>query len=307
MPESQARKRRSKEEITAEKAAKEVRRIAREAEQARRDEAAAEIRAEFAKKAYEAQLEHERVRARRRLFQEAGIEFIMGYDTPAARMFGRFVRDQESGVRESKLRAAIAGDPLNLTGHTKKPSEKQEIKQAEKERLARGERKIVIPDPDSPRQNVMVTALPHSFRQVKMKLHQEPAAERFVADWESAGYNGLSSQSFDPKVDSSAKQTAGHMRAAEAQHRLKMAEEQIGKRNYEICVGVLILNTNATQIHALGGRDHRTVSHDIDVALNALAGFYDPVRLERDPTWKAFQKIIAAGKAVIQQGEEETR
>jgi hypothetical protein len=300
-------KRRSKEEIAKDKAEKEARRIARAAEQARREEAAAAVRAEMAKRDHDARLEHERRRAQQRMFQEAGIEFIMGYDTPAARLFARFVQDQNASVREAQRRKQLAGDPLNLTGHTKKPSEKQEQKLAEKERLARGERKIIIPDPDSPRQNVMVTTLPHSFRRVKLQIHQEPAAERFVADWESAGYSGLSSPGFDPKVDSSAKETMGHMRAAEAQKRLKMAEVQIGQRNYDICVGVLINNANASRIHALGGRDHRTVSHDIDVALNALAGFYDPVRLERDPTWRAFQQVIEAGKAVIKKLEDDVR
>lgn len=299
--------RRSPEEIAAEKAAKEARRVAREDEQRRRDEAAAAVRAEMSLRAYEAGLEHEKARAGQRLIQEAGVEYICGYNTPAARLFHQYAQSQDAAVREANRRAIIAGDPLNLTGHTKKPSDKQQKKEAERDRLDRGERKIVIPDPDSPRQNVMVSTMPHSFRRVKMQLHQEAAAERFVSDWESAGYSGLSSQGFDPKVDSSAKQTAGHMRAAEAQRRLLMAEKEIGKRNYDICVGVLIKNTNPSQIHALGGRDHRSVSHDIDVALNALAGFYDPIRLERDPTWKAFQKIIAAGKAVIEQGEEETR
>lgn len=307
MSDVRPRKRRSQIEIAQATAEKEARAVARAAEQARREEAAAAVRAEMAKRDYDTRLEHERVRGQQRLIQEAGIEFIMGYDTPAARLFTKYVSDQNASLKEAQRRKQLAGDPLNLTGHTPAPKEKHRKAKEEKERLARGERKIIIPDPDSPRQNVMVTTMPHSFRRVKLQLHQELAAGRFVSDWESAGYSGLSSQGFDPKVDSSAKQTLGHLRAAEAQKRLKMAETQIGQRNYDICVGVLVLNLNSTRIHSIGGRDHRTVSHDIDVALNALAGFYDPVRLQRDPTWKAFKKVIEAGLAVIAQGEEETR
>jgi hypothetical protein len=70
---------------------------------------------------------------------------------------------------------------------------------------------------------------------------------------------------------------------------------------------VLILNLNPNRIRALGGRDSRSVSSDIEVALNALAGFYDPVRLEQDPTWRAFRKVIEAGTALIKRLEEEAR
>src|SRR6266566_4018771 len=62
----------------------------------------------------------------------------------------------------------------------------------------------------------------------------------------------------------------------------------VPRPNYDICTGVLILNLNPNRIRALDGRDSRSVSSDIEVALNALAGFYDPVRLEQDPTWRAF-------------------
>jgi hypothetical protein len=163
MSEVKPRKRRSPEETAKDKAEKEARLAAREADRLRKEEAAAAIRAEMAKRDHDTRLEHERRRVQQRMFQEAGIEFIMGYDTPAARLFARYVKDRSSAVTDARRRAQIAGDPLNLTNHTKKPSEKQEQKQAEKDRLARGERKIIIPDPDSPRQNVMVSALPHSF------------------------------------------------------------------------------------------------------------------------------------------------
>ena len=303
-----APRRRSKEEIAAEKAGKEERRRLRETERDRREAAAAAIRADLARADYHRRLAHEAERRRQRLFQEAGIEWVMGYDTPAAKLFGKYVESYRQAALQKSRQAQRAGDPLGLTKPplTKKQKRAAE-KQAETERLARGERREAIPDLENPRQNVVVTSLPHSFRRAKLQIHQEPAAERFVADWEAAGFSGLRSQGFEPKVDSSARQTVGAMRPAEARARIKLARERIGARNFDICVGVLIYNLNPSRVHALGGRDNRSVSNDIDVALNALAGFYDPVRLEKDPTWKAFQKVIVDGQRVIAQLEDEVR
>jgi hypothetical protein len=313
MPEVKPRKRRSKRSIAKEKAAKDARRIERETTRRLRLEEEERQQAARWQAAYDAQFVHERSRAAQRLFQEQGVEWLMGYDTPAAALFERFHQTGLLAVRATEERVQKSRDPLNLMGPAPAPLNKKQQKEqkrlAEQERLARGEYREKIPDLDNPRQDVMVTALAHSFRRMKnkMQVHQQPAAERFLADWESAGYSGLSSMGFDPRVDSSAKPTSGHLRAAEAQTRLKMAEAQIGTRNYDICTGVLILNYTASQIHAMGGRQHRIVSNDIDVALNALAGFYDPIRLARDPTWRAFQRAIEAGLGVIRQGEEEVR
>jgi hypothetical protein len=309
MTEVKRRKRRSKRTIAREKAAKEARRQERLARAAEKRVALEAEESARRQQAYDAQTAYIEERARQRRIQEQGVEWLMGYDTPAARKIEEFYQRNRAAVQHTEMKARRAGDPLNITGHTPPPSKKQQKRQAEAERLARGEFKEIIPDLDNPRQNVLVTALPHSFRRMKRKLetHQQPAAERFLADWEAASYTGLSSMPFDPRVDSSPKIESGHLRATEAQHRLKMAKAHIGERNYDICVGVLILNRSAGDIHSLGGRDHRSVSSDIDVALNALTGFYDPVRLSRDPTWRAFQKAIEIGLGVIRQGEEEVR
>lgn len=287
-------------------AGKEARRIKLDEERRQRVVRDAELRAVEARAVYEARMEHERTREGQRRLQEAGIAWVMGYDTPAANLFGKYVAGVTRAIKEQARRKQAAGDPLNITGHSQKLSEKQERRQAEADRLARGDRVVTIPDPDQPMQNVMVTMRSHSLRRVKLQIHQEPGAERFLRDWEAANYAGLSSMGFDPRVDSSPKPSTEH-RAAEADARLKMAMKEIGRRNWDICVGVLILNLNPTKIHALGGRDHRSVSHDIDVAMNALAAFYDPVRLNRDPTWKAFRKIFETGAIVIESGQKEVR
>ncbi|WBU27554.1 hypothetical protein OOZ54_12700 [Rhodopseudomonas palustris] len=257
---------------------------------------------------YQAQLDHERRRAQQRLIQEAGVAWLMGYDTPQAKWFEAYIESNKAAIRASARSSAAAADPLNITRHTPEPSKRQKKREAEKARLNRGERHDVIPDPDHPNQNVLVTTLQHSFRRVKqLRAPHQPAAERFVRDWEAAFYSGLRSPGFDPRVDASARAHAGHLRAVEAQKRLNSVQRYIGERNYDICVGVLIMAQTAAKIHALGGRDHRSVNHDIDVALNALTEFYDPARLARDPTWRAFKKVIEAGAKVIGQGEEETR
>lgn len=259
-------------------------------------------------RSYDEQIAHEKRRAGQRLIQEAGIAWLSGYDTPEARWFGRYVNTNQRAVQEAARRKSKAGDLLNLTGHSVTPNKKQQRKISEAGRLARGERRDSIPDVDHPNQNVMVTTLPHAFRRLKqIKVQHQPAAERFVSDWENAGYSGLRSPGFDPRVDSSAVAHEGHLRAVEAQKRLAMVARYIGERNYDICTGVLIFNMNPTKAHAMGGRDHRSVNHDIEVALNALAAFYDPDRLARDPTWRAFKRVIEAGLDVIRQGREETR
>jgi hypothetical protein len=244
-------------------------------------------------------LAHERHRRRLRWLQEAGMQLMLGHDSDQARLVEQYMRDQEAILADRARRAQIAGDPLNLTGHTRKLSAKEQKRRAEKERVARGDRRIVITDPDRPNQNVVVTARPHALRRVKLQLHQEPAAERFISDWEKAGYTGLSSMGFDPKVDSSSQGGGDHLHAASAQARLKAVEKEIGERNYEICLAVLVFGQSATSIHRAGGRDHRSVSHDIDVALNALSNVYAPERQSRDPTWLALQRIIAGARQVV--------
>lgn len=231
----------------------------------------------------------------------------MGYDTPAAKMFGAFVASAEAANREALRRKKVGADPLNLTRHTSVLNEKQKRRKDETERLARGERKVILTDPDNPSQNVMVTAMAHSLRRVKLKLHQESGAERFLSDWESAMYAGLSSMGFDPRVDSSPKPDAGRNHAVEAQLRLSLCEKELGRRNWKIICGVLLLNWNASKAHAAGARQHVIVQSDIDVALNALAGFYDPGNLKRDPTWEAFERMWADAEAVIKQGKDEVR
>ncbi len=315
MPEVKQRKRRSKRAVAREKAAKEARRIERAqraAEKLAAWEAGYPERAKRYQQEHDARLEHERTREGQRRIQEAGIAYIMGYDTHDARWFAKYVKSHDASVANMNRRAAAAGDPLKLMSAApplSKKKKKEAQRQAERDRVARGEFKEVIPDLDNPKQNVVVTALAHSFRRMKRKLatHQQAAAERFLLDWEAAEYSGLSSLGFDPRVDSSPTSSTGLPRAAEARARLQMAKKHIGQRNYDICIGVLIFNRSASDIHALGGRDHRTVNNDIDIALNALSGFYDPVRLARDPTWRAFQKVIEIGLGVIEQGEEETR
>jgi hypothetical protein len=295
---AKAKKKRSRALTVEDAALKAVRKAAREA---KRIEKFAERWQEI-RKAVRA---HARERFTARTLQEAGVQWLMGYDTPAAKLFASYVEQEESATKEALRQKQKAGDPLNITGHTPVMSEKKRRKQDEVDRLARGERKIVIPDPDSPNQNVMVSTLPHSLRRMKLKLHQEQGAEKFLADHEAAVYSGLSSMGFDPRVDSSPKQTAGYVRAAEAQTRLRLAEKELGRRNWVIVRGVLLYNWNATKAHAAGARQHVIVQNDIDVALNALATFYDPVRMQRDPTWDAFERMVEAGKAVIVEAERQ--
>lgn len=251
---------------------------------------------------------YDRERRKQRQLQEAGIDWMCGHDTPEAKLFNQFVLDQAANMRDRQRQLAANADPLNITGHKPALSKKKQRKVDEAARIARGERHDVIPDPDHPTQNVLVTTRSHALRRVKqLKINHQSAAERFVGDWESAYYSGLRSQDFEPRVDSSPKAHVGHLRATEAQKRLQMCKSSIGERSYDIITGVLIFNLNPTKIHKMGGRQHTSVSNDIEVALNALAGFYDPVRMAKDPTWRAFKQVIEEGLDVISKLAEDVR
>lgn len=251
---------------------------------------------------------YERDRRAQRRLQEAGMDWLFDRDTPEAKLFAQFVSDQKRLVEDRQTSAAAAADPLNITGHKPTLSKKKQKKVDEAARIARGDRHEIIPDPDHPNQNVVVLTRSHALRRVKrLKINQQAAAERFVDDWESAYYSGLRSQDFEPRVDSSPKAHVGHLRAVEAQKRLNMCKVQIGERNFDVATGVLIYGENPGSIHKRGGRQHTSVSSDIDVALNALAGFYDPVRMARDPTWRAFKQVIEEGLKVMHELSEKTR
>jgi hypothetical protein len=162
----------------------------------------------------------------------------------------------------------------------------------------------LIPDIDNPNQNVMVAHLPHSPRlNAQIKGAREAAAIRFSRDYE-AREASLSSMPFDPRVDSSLT-VANGSRAAEAEARLKLLRNKIGERNFEVCEAVVIYNTKAEHIRLLGGREHRVVSHDIEVALNELVGFYDPDKMKKDRTWLAFKKVKERGDAEIRRMEHD--
>lgn len=250
--------------------------------------------------------QYDRERRAQRSLQDAGIAWLCGQDTPEAKLFNQFVLDQAAVVKERQRRAAAGADPLNLTGHKPTLSKKKQKKADDAARIARGERHDVIPDPDHPNQNVLVTTKSHALRRVKaLKIHHQAGAERFVGDWESAYYSGLRSQDFEPRVDSSPKAHVGHLRSVEAQKRLQMCERKIGSRNFTICKGVLIFNLNPTKVHAAGGRQHTSISADIEVAFNSLAEFYDPVRMAKDPTWRAFLKLMDEGGEVIKRLSED--
>lgn len=142
-----------------------------------------------------------------------------------------------------------------------------------------------------------------SYHAMGFQDHQIAAAERFGRDWEAA-YRTLKGQGYEASVDGSRSRHGAHFTQVDAQTRLDAAREYLGKRSYDIAVAVVIHGGTAREIHAMGGKEHRTVKSDMDVAFNDLDAFYHGSR-RKDRTWEAFERFNAERAAMIEKAERE--
>ncbi len=304
MTDERLRKRRTKEEIAQAKADKEARRVAREVEQKRRDEVAAAARAELAEVRYLAQIEHEKRRAGQRLIQEAGMDLIMGRDTPGARWAKKFLESNKKADEQAAQRAKKAGDPLNLTGHTKAPTGKQNRRKAEAERLARGDRFEAIPDPEHPKQNVVITTTRHALRRKTLiQQHHLAGVDLFLNDVEALR-GTVRSPNLSDKVDSSSAPSTFPHDVLIAQ-RLEQCQAYIGEKNFKWAMAYLVLGVHPTSFHAMGGSQHTTGSNRIREALNELCAFYDKSYMSEDPDLVLLRRIVDEGIQLIMRGERD--
>lgn len=295
------RKRRSKRTIARHKKAAADRRAERQATAAER-QAKIDLQNKIRwQSSYDAETARQKDRASQRKLQEAGIEWLMGYDTPAARLFEQYVRGEEMAVKVAARRAELAGDPTNRTGHTPAPSKKEQKRQEESERLARGIRYEVIPDPDHPNQNVVVA----SFRRKKPleQAHHLPGLEKFWTDIQAVA-GAVRSPAFDDKVDRSG-MPALLPSALRARSRLDLCEGTIGRVNWLYATGYLLMNMTPTEIHRRGGDQHTTNSARIREALDALCGFYDDAFHHNNRTLEILDKVVKEGMSVIKDGERD--
>lgn len=273
------RPRRTPEEIADEKRAK----IQRAEDRARRRVERNSERSAQAAQGYEAEKERERERERQRQWQEDGLDYIAGRDTPGARRFAEEVAIRQARVIAANRAARIAGDPANITGHTQRPPAKHFRKLEEKLRRESGTVRQIVTAEDGER--AVVTALPHSLRGRTMSIVEQQAALRFQTDYFAAEAD-LKSPDWDVKVDVS-HHHKDHFNRLDAQTRMKTLKASVGERNWDIIVKVVICGWSARTFHEHGARDHRSVNSDIDVAIKAVTDFYYPGQADRDPTWKA--------------------
>lgn len=300
------RKRVSKRTIQRRNAAKAERAAEREQRADERAKRAAERQAKIDAEntirwqaGYDAQLAYEAKRARERIFQNAGIEWAQGYDTPAARMFAEYVKGEEMAVKVAAHRAAMAGDPTNITGHTPEPSKKEQKRRDEAARRDKGLRFETIPDPDHPNQNVVVESFRPKPKTRLEKAHHQSGLELFWKDIEAL-QGVIRSPALDDLVDRSGKPSMLPS-PLRARQRIEQCRVEIGRNNFNFATGYLLFNLSPNQLRKMGA-DQKLVRGDrIIEALDELCSFYD--RSHSNRTLMMLDEIIEEGMKTILDGE----
>lgn len=198
------------------------------------------------------------------------------------------------------------GTPLTNKERVQHEAEQAEVRRLDKDAVATraraaGMKKRTMRAPDGSVQEVWSFA--SSYHAMGFQDHQIHAAERFGRDWEAA-YRTLKGQGYEAIVDGARSRHGAHFSQVDAQARLESAREYLGKRSYDIVVAVVVHGATCREIHAMGGKEHRTVKSDMDVAFNDLNAFYTGTR-RKDRTWDAIERFNAERAAMIEQAERE--
>lgn len=233
-----------------------------------------------ARKGYERSLAHDLERELARAMMYGAQDWDAGRDTEWARAFTA----QRAKVEGAETAKRKAGDPLNLTGHTKptKPSRGERKARAK----ARPKQETVV-DPDGIFRKVEVKGL--SLR--GLEVQQQRAAQDFARDWESA-YRSLRCRGFEPAVQGGGHGSREHLARVEAQDRLRLIEARLGPRDWTVLVSVVIGGAGPHELTSRGAPQHRVVSAEIKRILNIVAGFYRPGVRHRDALLDACRQIV---------------
>lgn len=204
------------------------------------------------------------------------------------------------------MAATRHGAPLSNKERIQHEAEQAEDRRQDKELVATrakaaGMKKRTVRADDGSVQEVWSFAA--SYHAMGFQDHQIHAAERFGRDWEAA-YRTIKGQGFEFGVDGSRSVHRLHFSQVDAQSRLQACEQYLGRRSYEIVRAVVIHGATAREIHAWGGKDHRSVKGDMDVVFNDLDAFYTGTR-RKDRTWDAIERFNAERAAMIEQAERE--
>lgn len=200
--------------------------------------------------------------------------------------------------------ATRRGVPLTAPERARQAAEIAAARAADRHALAqkarrKGMKRRQVRAPDGTVQEVWSFA--SSFHAMGFQDHQIAAAERLASDWQSA-YRALRAQTYEPAVDGGRPPHGAHLAQVAAQARLAACKQYLGQRAYDIAVAVAIYGATAREIHALGGREHRTVKSDMDVAFNDLDAFYTNAR-RKDRTWSAVEEFIRGRAEMIRDAE----
>lgn len=197
------------------------------------------------------------------------------------------------------------GVPLTKRERAQHEAEQAEVRRIDKEAIAirakaSGMKKGAVRADDGSVQDVWQR--PDSFERMGLERQLIAAIDRFGIDYMTA-HRGVKGQSWEMPVDGQGSAHGAHLARVNAQGRLRACREEIGRRNFDICVGVL-LGATAQKIHILGGNQHVVVKADIRNALTELDNFYTG-RRRKDRTWEAFERFNAARAAMIEKAERE--
>lgn len=196
------------------------------------------------------------------------LDFANGVETPGSLAYAEIVKR----ISASQHKAWVAGDPLNITGHTPpKVETKQEVLARQKER---GKRWVKFWTPSGSQVEIDLKKNPllGIYRTGEISAPQFAAANRFVQDWETAHYSGLSCRGFEPGVDNRPMPSA-NLGALDAQRALIRVRDLVGQESMLILEAVLVNNVTFSEIESNGGGDKRGISAKLKTALERMATF----------------------------------
>jgi len=178
--------------------------------------------------------------------------------------------EKKRRVHEANRRARVAGDPLNITGHTPKKIETRD--QMLERQKARGKRWVKFWAPDGTQVEVDLRKNPllGVYRKGDLSAPQFAAANSCVLDWEKANYAGLKCRGFEPGVDTSTLPSV-NIQAIDAQKRLLRVKALVGPEVYMILEAVLVERMSFSEINGEGGDHKRVLGGKLRNALDRIA------------------------------------
>lgn len=253
-----------------------------------------------ARRSMAAESAKERERQQKRDTSLALVQMVEGRDTPEA----NWARRTLSQVAETDRRVRVAGDPLNLTGHTKK--KRISAAQARRQRKEKAKRYVTILLPGGGKAMFDLKSNPIAgiYRNGGVQAPHFGAAARWQEDFQLATYAGMKSASFDPKVDGG-RTPGANLRAVEAQGRRRDLSKMLGAEGFMLLDAICGYALTLSDIEAAKGENKKVLSSKLRHYLSRAATYYG--YQEREPessTFRALQKLLT--KMAAEVGEHVT-